>query len=46
MSNGDGGSDPLPPSAALPLCEGENQKLSPLQRGAAKRQGAAPSVPI
>ena len=47
MSNGDGGSDPLPPSAALPLCKGENQKVSPLQRRtAAKRQGVAPSVPI
>src|SRR5213592_1591510 len=33
------GQNPLPPSAALPLCKGENV-MSPLQRGtAAKRQG-------
>jgi len=43
-------SNPLPPSAALPLCKGENV-MSPLQRGtAAKRQGALthdrPGVPI
>ena len=33
------GTHPLPPSAALPLCKGENT-LSPLQRGtaAAKRE--------
>src|SRR5438093_12862277 len=38
-------SDALPPSAALPLCKGENL-MSPLQRGtAAKRQGVAHTRP-
>jgi len=39
-------SDPLPPSAALPLCKGENV-MSPLQRRtAAKRQGVAHTGPF
>src|SRR5947208_16444408 len=39
------GQNPLPPSAALPLCKGENV-MSPLQRGtAAKRQGVAHTRP-
>ncbi len=35
-------SDPLPPTAAVPLCKGDNNAIPPLQRGrAAKRQGVA-----